>query len=69
MNEKDFLKKMKEILDNEDVGMDSVLEDIEEWDSLSVVSYATIANGCGKTVTLPQIRGCTTIRELYALLQ
>lgn len=68
MNEKDFLEKMKEILDNEDVTMDSVLEDIEEWDSLSIVSYTAMASGCGKRLTLPQIRQCVSIRDLYALL-
>ena len=30
MNEKDFMLKIKEILDNEDVTMDSVLADLEE---------------------------------------
>ena len=69
MNEKDFMEKMKKMLDNEDVTIDSSLEDIEEWDSLSIVSYAAMANGCGKSVTLPQIRGCATLRDLYALLQ
>ncbi len=69
MNEKEFVEKMKKILDNENVTMDSVLENIEEWDSLSVVSYATMANGCGRSVTLPQIRACASIRDLYVLLQ
>ena len=68
MTEKDFLEKMRKILDNEDVRMDSVLNDIEEWDSLSVVSYATVANSLGKSVTLPQIRDCVTIRDLFNLL-
>ncbi|MCR4818824.1 MAG: hypothetical protein K5841_07705 [Fretibacterium sp.] len=68
MDEKIFLEKMKNILDNEDVTMDSPLEAIEEWDSLSIVSYAALANGCGRSVTFPQVRECTTIRDLYALL-
>ena len=65
MDEKVFIEKMKKILDNEDVTMDSTLEDIEEWDSLSIVSYAAMANGCGKSVTFPQVRECATIRDLY----
>ena len=45
MNEELFLKKMKEdVLDTEmDIKMDTLLEDIDEWDSLSVVSFITFA--------------------------
>ena len=69
MNEKDFMAKIKAILDNEDVTMDSVLEDVEEWDSLSIVSFVAMANAsCGKRVAPAVIRDCKTIRDLYTLL-
>lgn len=70
MNEKDFMLKMKEILDNEDVTVDSVLADIEEWDSLSIITFAAFANSTlGKRVAPAEIRGCATIRDLFALVQ
>ena len=69
MNEKDFIAKMKAILDNDAVTMDSVLEDVEEWDSLSIVSFVAMANAsCGKRVAPAVIRYCKTIRDLYTLL-
>ena len=69
MNEKEFMTKIKAILDNEDVTMDSVLEDVEEWDSLSIVSFVAMANAsCGKRVAPAVIRDCKTIRDLYTLL-
>ena len=69
MNEKEFMAKIKAILDNEDVTMDSVLEDVEEWDSLSIVSFVAMANAsCGKRVAPAVIRDCKTIRDLYTLL-
>ena len=69
MNEKEFMAKMKAILDNEDVTMDSELADIEEWDSLSIVSFVAMANAsCGKRVAPAVIRECKTIRDLYTLL-
>ena len=69
MNENLFLEKMKSILDNEAVTLDSALTDIEEWDSLSVVSYMAMANTvCGKKIAPAQLRDCVTLRDLYALL-
>ncbi|MBQ7543917.1 MAG: hypothetical protein IJT02_03140 [Synergistaceae bacterium] len=70
MNEKDFTAKIREILDNESVTMDTVLADVEEWDSLSIVSFAAFANSsCGKRLAPALIRDCVSIRDLYNLLQ
>ncbi len=69
MGEQDFLARMKEILDNEDVTLDKDLADIEEWDSISFVSYMGLANAvCGKRPTPEQVQGCVTVRDLYLLL-
>ncbi len=69
MNEKDFMTKIKAILDNEDVTMGSVLADLDEWDSLSIVSFVAFANSsCGKKIAPAQIRECVKISDLYNLL-
>ena len=69
MNEKDFMTKIKAILDNETVTMDSVLADLDEWDSLSIVSFVAFANSsCGKKIPPAVIRECRTIRDLFGLL-
>lgn len=70
MNEQAFMLKIKEILDNEDVTIDSVLAGIEEWDSLSIITFAAFANSTlGKRVAPTEIRACTTIRDLFSLVQ
>ena len=69
MNEKDFMVKIKAIMDNEDLTMDSVLADVDEWDSLSIVSFVAFANAsCGKKIPPVPIRECLTVRDLYNLL-
>ena len=71
MTEELFLEKMTDILDaEEEVSMDMQLDDIEEWDSLSVVSYVAMANtACGKKVNVKDVREAETIRDLYDLLK
>ena len=71
MNEEIFIEKMMDILDaEEEITMDTQLDDIEEWDSLSVVSYVAMANtACGKKIELKTVREAETIRDLYELLQ
>lgn len=71
MTEELFLEKMVDILDaEEEISMDMQLDDIEEWDSLSVVSYVAMANtACGKKVNVKEVREAETIRDLYDLLK
>ncbi len=70
LDEKQFTEKMKAILDNENISLDSSLSEIEEWDSLSVVSYTAMANtNFNRKPSPEQIKACATIRDLYLLLQ
>ena len=69
MEEKEFMTRIKKILDNEEVNMNTVLADLDEWDSLSIVSYVAMANATvGKKILPVRIRDCVTIRDLYNLL-
>lgn len=71
MNEEIFIEKMMDILDaEEEITMDTQLDDVEEWDSLSVVSYVAMANTAfGKKIEPKTVREAETIRDLYELLQ
>ena len=69
MNEQVFLDKMKGLMDNENLTMDTTLSDLEEWDSVSVLGFVSIALDCGKELNLKQIGACSTIGDLYALLK
>ena len=66
-----FLEKFIEILDTEDeVTMNSVLSELEEWDSLSIVSFLAMANSVyGKKIKPDTIVSAKTVRDLYALVQ
>lgn len=66
-----FIEKMSDILDVEDeITMDTKLDELEEWDSLSIVSYVAMANtSCGKRIEPKTVREAETIRDLYELLQ
>lgn len=72
MNAQDFLTKMKEdVLDTEmDINLDTPLTDIEEWDSLGVVTFIAMAKAaCGKKVERAAITSAKTLQDLYALVQ
>ena len=71
MTEELFLEKMTDILDAEDeISFNTNLGEIEEWDSLSIVSYIAMANAaCGKKVDVKSVREAVTIQDLYNLLQ
>ena len=77
MDGKDFFKTMKEeVLDTEmDLTMDTSLSDIEEWDSLSVVSFLAVVkklnNKTGKKhsdVNVKMVQSARTIQDLFNLL-
>lgn len=66
-----FLEKMADILDCEqEVTMETVLADLEEWDSLSLVSFMAMANAAyGKKVSPADVRMAKTIADLYYLVK
>ena len=72
MTKEQFLSKMQEeVLDIEDeITMDSKLEEIEEWDSLAFVSFIAMANtAAGKKVDRTAVQNAVAVGDLYALLQ
>ena len=71
MTEEIFLEKMTDILDAEDeITMETELESLEEWDSLSVVSYVAMANAaCGRKIDVKKVRDAVTLQDLYDMLQ
>ena len=71
MTKETFLEKMADILDaEEEISFDTELSGLEEWDSLSIVSYIAMANAsCGMKVDVNKVREAVTIGDLYELLQ
>lgn len=70
MTERDFLDKFIELTDTDDeVTMITVLDDLVEWDSLSIVSFIAMANAnCGVKVKLDDVKAASTVKELYKLI-
>ncbi len=72
MNEQEFIEKMKdEVLDTEsDISLDMPLEDVEEWDSLSFVSFIAMAKESGFTqVNRDSVNRAVTVRDLFELVK
>jgi len=66
-----FIEKMKELIDTEmEINGETFLANIEEWDSLSFVSFLTMANVIyGKKVKSEDVRQAKTINDLYNLIK
>lgn len=66
-----FIEKMNEVLDGDDeVTMDTVLEDLIWWDSLSFVSFLAMANTTyGVKVSPDDVKAAKTISDLYDLIK
>lgn len=69
MNEQEFIEKMTEIMDTEDsLTIDTKLEDVEEWDSLSYVTFLTMCKSMHKKVLPDDIVKAKTLNDLYRLI-
>jgi len=65
----DFLNKMAEIMDVDEVKASDVLADFPEWDSLSVLSaISMILFSYRVTLTAAELRGVATAQGLYELV-
>lgn len=67
-----FLNKLQEeVLDTEsEINMETQLSEIEEWDSLSVVSFIAMAKAvCRKTVERQAIVNAKSVADLFELVK
>ena len=66
MNKEQFLEEMVEVLQTEDeITMDTVLEDLEEWDSLSIMStMAFLDKNFGVKTTMKDYPNMKTIEDI-----
>ncbi len=66
MNKEQFLEEMVEVLQTEDeITMDTVLEDLEEWDSLSIMStMAFLDKNFGVKTNMTDYKNMATIGDI-----
>lgn len=71
MEVKEFIKQLTDIMDTEaELTLETNLSDVEEWDSLSLVSFLSFCNARLKRPILPEeIKKAQTVKDLYAIVE
>lgn len=66
MNREEFLAKMQDALQSEgEITFDTVLDDIEEWDSISKMAViAFLDASCGVKTTFSELKELKTIGDI-----
>jgi acyl carrier protein len=70
MTHEDFLSEFQKILELPAGSLkgDERLSDIEQWDSLAMMSFIALASEkCGVTLSPRQLLGCQTVDDLLAI--
>lgn len=70
MLEKDFVEQLVDLMDTEEeITMDTILENVDEWDSLSYVAFlAMCASVTDKRVAPTDVKAAKTVKDLYDLI-
>ena len=65
-----FLQKLAELMDTEmELSMDTMLETVEDWDSLSYIAYmAFCLQNTGKKVSPNKVKSAQSVGDLYLLM-
>ena len=69
MTEEKFITKLAELMDTEAaLDLSTKLADVEDWDSLSMVSFFSFCNTTlGKKISPEQIKAAQTVEDLFRL--
>ena len=70
MTAEKFIAKLAELMDTEaTLELSTRLTDIEDWDSLSMVSFFSFCNSTlGKKISPEQIKSAQTVKDLFTLI-
>lgn len=70
MTAEKFIEKLAELMDTEaTLELSTRLTDIEDWDSLSMVSFFSFCNSTlGKKISPEQIKSAQTVKDLFTLI-
>lgn len=71
MNEKEFLEELVDLMDTEEeLSLETKLEEIEEWDSLSHVAFMAFCSTRGYNNIKPMdIKAAQTVGDLYKMVE
>lgn len=70
MTAEEFIAKLADLMDTEaKIELSTRLSDVEDWDSLSMVSFFSYCNTLGqKKISPEQIKSAQTVEDLYKLV-
>lgn len=64
-----FFEELADILDVDTVNEGDILENFDEYDSLSILSIISLAGSkYNKTISAQEVRVCKTAQDLYGLI-
>lgn len=69
MTAEEFIAKLTDLMDTEaKLKLSTHLNDVEDWDSLSMVSFFSFCNTTlGKKISPEQIKAAQTVEDLYRM--
>ena len=69
MNVEEFIKKLVDLMDTDaEINLSTKLADVEDWDSLSMVSFYSFCDSKLNRRLLPeQIKAASTVEDLFKL--
>ena len=69
MTPEEFVSKLADVMDTEaELKLSTKLADVEDWDSLSMVSFFSFCNSTlGKRLAPEQIKSAQTVEDLFNL--
>lgn len=70
MSAEEFIKNLTDIMDTEtELTLETELSEVEEWDSLSLVSFLSFCNARLKRPILPEeIKSAQTVKDLFEIV-
>ena len=71
MKAEEFIKKLIDIMDTDaQLTLETKLSDVEEWDSLSAVSFYSFCNTkLGKQIDVEDLKAAQTVNDLYKFVE
>jgi len=71
MTAEEFIKKLVELMDTEaEINLSTRLADVEDWDSLSMVSFFSFCNtNSNRKVSPEEIKAAQTVEDLFKLVR
>ena len=66
MNKKEFIDNLSKALETEDLlSPETKLKDLEEWDSLGILSTIELIESCGGKISIEEINSAIIVQDIY----